>query len=381
LIPAQPVDQIQAGGVFRADLGDVGALADSIRRLGLLCPVVVTPALGLVSGARRLAAVATLGWRTVPAWVARGVSDRLTQVLAARDIDQLRKQLTPVEQAQLYAELEELLAAEAARRKQATQYKPARPADPAAGPEEATAAAGPGPGESPGPAGPGAGADGPGAAGPGDPPAAGAAALFGGAGSRSGEARVEAARRVTGRDSHQRLERINELGAIAADQGEDPLVREAAADALAELDQDGKVDPRWRRVKLAQTLAGLRRTAQDPARPDQERAAASAGVEAAARQTGVADALRQARQAAADLARLQEARQPPRKTAAADPDAAGRRQVRQLVDLLRRDHGWWDRFDPTTFGRLADQNQWALAVSHITSAARFLTQAETARPG
>ncbi|MDR1635487.1 MAG: ParB N-terminal domain-containing protein [Bifidobacteriaceae bacterium] len=385
MIPAQPVGGIQTGGGFRADVGDVAALEDSIRRLGLLSPVVVTPGLALVSGARRLAAVARLGWEAVPAWVAEGVSDRLSQVLAARDIDGLRKALTPIEQAELYAELEELLAAEARRRKQATQYKPGHPAAHAAAgapgtpPDPRTPAPGPGPGDSPGPAEPASGrrvpADG-GPARPGPGVMAPPAGRVGGPG--PGEARVEAAKRVTGRDSHQRLERINELRAIAADPLEDALVREAAADALVELNQDGRVDPRWQRVKLAQALAGLRRAAQDPSVPDQARAAAGAAIQDVSGQPGVPEALREVRRAAAEVARLRGAAPGPGRPAS-DPEAAGRRQVRQLVEALRREHGWWDRSDPALFGRLADQDQWAVLTTHVAGAAQFLDRAAAAR--
>jgi ParB family transcriptional regulator, chromosome partitioning protein len=49
----------------RSDLEDVDVLADSIRRLGLIHPLVVTRELVLVSGERRLTAVKSLGWSHV----------------------------------------------------------------------------------------------------------------------------------------------------------------------------------------------------------------------------------------------------------------------------------------------------------------------------
>jgi ParB family chromosome partitioning protein len=399
LVADQPVAGVEAGGVFRSDLGDIGALADSIRRMGLLSPIVITNDRLLVSGRRRLAAAGLLGWETIPAWVAQGVSGRLRRVLAIRDCEELRKALTPVEQAELYGELEALYAAEAARRRQATQFQPKHPAAPTG------RAAGGGPGGSPGPrtsppaqpptredtdpvlaADPGdshgtAGAPGPEGVGggPGESPGpwapAGPPAAFGDP--RRGEARVQAARRVTGTDSHQRLERINELRAIAADPAEEALVREAAADALVELNHDGKVAARWERVKLAQQTARLRRTAHDPAAPETARQQAAAALD---RIVGVPDtgtALREAKRAVFDVGRL---RAPQAATAAPpNPDAGARRGIAQLVEALRREHGWWDRHDPAVFARLATDQQWELVAGCARGAARFWDAAQTAR--
>jgi ParB family chromosome partitioning protein len=47
-------------------VGDVRSLVASIDKLGLLHPIVVDGNGRLISGARRLAAVRSLGWRDVP---------------------------------------------------------------------------------------------------------------------------------------------------------------------------------------------------------------------------------------------------------------------------------------------------------------------------
>lgn len=62
---AMPIDQIQIGERGRTELGDVDALAKSIKDVGLLHPVVVTADGHLVAGERRLAAVRILGWLDV----------------------------------------------------------------------------------------------------------------------------------------------------------------------------------------------------------------------------------------------------------------------------------------------------------------------------
>jgi ParB family chromosome partitioning protein len=331
LIPDLPVDQITATGVFRADLGDIDELADSITRLGLLTPVTVTDDLLLVSGTRRLAAIRRLGWATVPAWITPQVSDRLTRVLAMRDTDALHKQLTPIEQAELYAELEQLYTDETRHRTHSTH-----PGDPTQ--------------------------DKPSQVWPCSPR----------------EIRVEAARAVTGTDSHQRLEQINELRRIAADKTENPMVRQSAADALMALNEDGVVGPRWEQVKLHQAAAAIERAALDPREPEQvQQAALDAAVTVDAQPTDK-DKLREARHAVNDITQARraaaKAAPPP------DPDAPPKRAIRQLVDLLRREHGWWDRHDPAVFARLADEEQWELVASYIERADDWLARAENTRP-
>lgn len=61
-----PVESIVVGQRFRKDVGDVDGLAESIKEIGLLHPVVVTPDLRLIAGFRRLTACKKLGWKTVP---------------------------------------------------------------------------------------------------------------------------------------------------------------------------------------------------------------------------------------------------------------------------------------------------------------------------
>ena len=96
-------------------LGDIDALAASIGRDGLLQPLTITIDGVLVCGARRLAAIKKLGWRTVNVWVRSGLSDRLGQLLAEQDDNMLHKPYTQLEAAGLYREIKELMAEDAAR--------------------------------------------------------------------------------------------------------------------------------------------------------------------------------------------------------------------------------------------------------------------------
>lgn len=122
LVLEHAINQIAEGHSYRRDLGDLKELTESVRRFGLLSPIVITVGNVLISGNRRLAVMRELGHRTVPGWVVQGVSDKLSTVLAIQDENTLHKMLTPIEQAELYEELKLLYAEEAQRRETATQF-------------------------------------------------------------------------------------------------------------------------------------------------------------------------------------------------------------------------------------------------------------------
>jgi ParB family chromosome partitioning protein len=60
---------IQRSERHRKDMGDIEALACSIRDVGLLHPIVVTSKGHLVAGARRLEVCRILGWKKIPVTV------------------------------------------------------------------------------------------------------------------------------------------------------------------------------------------------------------------------------------------------------------------------------------------------------------------------
>ncbi|MBM4142909.1 MAG: hypothetical protein FJ225_04845 [Lentisphaerae bacterium] len=62
------IRSIVVAGRIRGDLGDLRSLEESIRRLGLLFPVIVDRRNVLISGARRLEACRLAGLQSVPAW-------------------------------------------------------------------------------------------------------------------------------------------------------------------------------------------------------------------------------------------------------------------------------------------------------------------------
>jgi ParB family transcriptional regulator, chromosome partitioning protein len=72
-IPLQQLCLAEPGDDSRKDIGDIGELAASIRSVGLLQPIGVRVLADshyrVIFGHRRLAAVSSLGWRSVPAVV------------------------------------------------------------------------------------------------------------------------------------------------------------------------------------------------------------------------------------------------------------------------------------------------------------------------
>jgi ParB family chromosome partitioning protein len=117
------VADIDAAGRHRKDMGDLDALADSIRAVGLLQPVVVTARKKLIAGERRLRAVAKLGWEAVPAYVVDGLADAAALLRAERDENTCRKEFTPSEAVAIGKALEDLERAQAQGRQQGSRAK------------------------------------------------------------------------------------------------------------------------------------------------------------------------------------------------------------------------------------------------------------------
>lgn len=103
---------IDVGDRFRVDLGDVGALAESIESSGYTQPILVSEAgdrYTLIDGGRRLAAYELLGRMLIPAIVRPQVTDDEVALLEAVT-NSHRKGWTPSEAAAKAAQIEQLLA-------------------------------------------------------------------------------------------------------------------------------------------------------------------------------------------------------------------------------------------------------------------------------
>jgi ParB family chromosome partitioning protein len=61
------IEEIVVKKRIRKDLGNISALADSMKKLGQISPISITKNNHLVAGERRLEAAKLLGWRTINA--------------------------------------------------------------------------------------------------------------------------------------------------------------------------------------------------------------------------------------------------------------------------------------------------------------------------
>lgn len=200
---------------------DVEPLMLSIKKLGLLQPVTITPDGVLVCGARRLAAVKQLGWRTVKVWVRSGISDELNRLLAQQDENAERKPLTPREQAALFRELRRLMTEDGARRQEASRFG-----------ARGNVAGDNGAGAAPAPRG-------------------------------HGDTRHQAALAVTGRASYSLLEQISAIERVAADRTLPETVRRIADAELEAIEAGADVKPAYYRVLASKELIGVDESTPD----------------------------------------------------------------------------------------------------------------------
>ena len=82
---------------IRKDAGDISALENSIRRVGLLNPIVVDEKNRLVAGYRRLTACRNLGWQEIEVTIVNFDGDILKMLDAEVDENFFRKDFTPDE--------------------------------------------------------------------------------------------------------------------------------------------------------------------------------------------------------------------------------------------------------------------------------------------
>lgn len=335
------VDAIGVGRRHRQDYGDLAPLVESIRRNGLLQPITITLDGHLICGARRLAAIRQLGWKTVNVWVRSGVSDRLGQLLAEQDDNLLHKPLTQLEAAALYRELKALLTEGATLRQEATRFQPASSGE-EDGAVKLTA------------------------------PWAG-----------SGEAAVQAAQMVTGRDSHTTMERIVRLEDLAADPTQPDTVRQRATEEVERIRAGGKVYPAHLRMNAELSLAELDQLAADPAQPaelrEQARAEA-AGVRSAERDARAVELEHLAKDA---LARVQAAkktgRKPRPRLTAVEPGEAVPYPLTVFLAIWDDLAGWWSHHDPAEVGPALTDEQWVRFEDTIAGTVAFADAARASR--
>ena len=74
-----PVEDIKVNKRFRKEMGDISALAESMKRFGQISPILITKKNVLIAGGRRLEAARSLGWRTINVVIA-DIPDELTRL-------------------------------------------------------------------------------------------------------------------------------------------------------------------------------------------------------------------------------------------------------------------------------------------------------------
>jgi ParB family chromosome partitioning protein len=101
------IDKVEVKKRVRHNLGDVTALAESLRKHGLLNPIVISEKNELIAGHRRLEAARKLGWTRIPAQIL-SESDEADLVEMEIDENTQRKDLTSDELAEAYIRLDRL---------------------------------------------------------------------------------------------------------------------------------------------------------------------------------------------------------------------------------------------------------------------------------
>ena len=336
------VESIMVGNRHRRDHGDLGPLMESISRYGLLQPITITLDGYLVCGDRRLAAIKNLGWKTVNVWVRSGVSDRLSQLLAEQDDNLLHKPLTQLEAAALYRELKSLLAEDAARRQETTQF---RPADHSGNDGGANLA----------------------------PPQ-----------NTAGKTRKQAARMVTGRASYTTLERIGRLEELASDDSQPDNVRRQAAIEVERIKAGGKVYPSHLRVNTELSLAELDQLAADQNQPAEVQAHARAeamSVRNTERETKAAEieALAHAALARVKATKTTDSMPSRRPLTAVESIEPVPYPLRVFLNTWDDLTEWWQHYDPETVARALTPEQWDRFEQTIAGTLAFAEAGRIAR--
>ncbi|MDR1373907.1 MAG: ParB N-terminal domain-containing protein [Treponema sp.] len=93
-----PIEDIIVKKRIRKDMGDMASLAESMKRFGLICPVILTSGNVLIAGGRRLEAARSLGWRTINAVIAQ-IPEGVSELEIEIEENLYRLDLNPGEQA------------------------------------------------------------------------------------------------------------------------------------------------------------------------------------------------------------------------------------------------------------------------------------------
>jgi ParB family chromosome partitioning protein len=102
------IDEIQIKKRVRKSFGDLAPLMESMRRHGLLNPIVINKKRELIAGQRRLECAKRLGWQTIEAHMVEA-STELEKLELEMDENIHRRNLSPEELSDGYLRLERLM--------------------------------------------------------------------------------------------------------------------------------------------------------------------------------------------------------------------------------------------------------------------------------
>lgn len=111
------IDKVRVSDRLRTNLGDLSELMESIRKRGLLHPIVIDLGDNLIAGERRLESCKLLGWTQIDATRISLAGDGA--LLAQSEENVLRKAFTPSERYKIAMKIEPILAGAASRKKKA----------------------------------------------------------------------------------------------------------------------------------------------------------------------------------------------------------------------------------------------------------------------
>ncbi len=103
------IEDIRIKERLRMDEGDLQALAQSIEKIGLIQPIIISEEYELLSGYRRLHACKMLGWETIEVKLVTVGDDELKRLDWEYHENLGRKDLTPEEQQAYVAKRESML--------------------------------------------------------------------------------------------------------------------------------------------------------------------------------------------------------------------------------------------------------------------------------
>jgi ParB family chromosome partitioning protein len=90
------IEDIKVKRRIRKDLGDIGALAESLKHYGQINPIAISSKNVLIAGERRLEAAKSLGWRTINAVIV-DLPESVTRVEYEAEENFQRRDFTPEE--------------------------------------------------------------------------------------------------------------------------------------------------------------------------------------------------------------------------------------------------------------------------------------------